>query len=366
MAQQIQIRRDTAANWTSANPTLARGEFGHEIDTNLLKIGDGTTPWTSLTYYGGGGAVEIDDLNDVTMSTPVSGELLKHDGVEWVNDSIDTTDTGGIPATEKGAANGVATLDGGGLVPLTQMAISGLHYQGTWNANTNTPTLSDATGLEGDYYIIDVEGTQDLGSGSLTYNVGDWIIHNDIRWEKLDHTDLVSSVFSRIGAVVATQDDYTHSQLATIGADDHHNEIHTHVETRTLFAKSDCADNYGDYRVQTIATAGDWRFTFKIPQEAVTITSIKIICIPAGIGVDEDIDLTSDYAAVGEVFNNHSESDLASVYSYTDDQITEFEILTKVFNSVAAGDNCGLYIDHNVLGHSIHYLGILITYTVIV
>ena len=51
MASIIQIRRDTASAWTSANPTLAQGELGLETDTSKLKAGDGTTAWTSLAYY---------------------------------------------------------------------------------------------------------------------------------------------------------------------------------------------------------------------------------------------------------------------------------------------------------------------------
>jgi hypothetical protein len=50
MAVQIQLRRDTASNWTSANPTLAVGEFAIETDTDKYKIGDGTTVWASLSY----------------------------------------------------------------------------------------------------------------------------------------------------------------------------------------------------------------------------------------------------------------------------------------------------------------------------
>ena len=50
MAVQIQMRRDTAANWTSENPTLSAGEIGVETDTGRVKIGDGATAWTSLTY----------------------------------------------------------------------------------------------------------------------------------------------------------------------------------------------------------------------------------------------------------------------------------------------------------------------------
>lgn len=47
---RIQVRRDTAANWTSANPTLTDGEIGYETDTGLVKVGDGATAWTSLSY----------------------------------------------------------------------------------------------------------------------------------------------------------------------------------------------------------------------------------------------------------------------------------------------------------------------------
>ena len=43
-------RRDTAANWTSANPTLLAGEIGIESDTSKIKLGTGSTAWTSLSY----------------------------------------------------------------------------------------------------------------------------------------------------------------------------------------------------------------------------------------------------------------------------------------------------------------------------
>lgn len=50
MAVQIQLRNGTAAQWASANPTLALGEIGLEKDTTQVKIGDGTTAWNSLSY----------------------------------------------------------------------------------------------------------------------------------------------------------------------------------------------------------------------------------------------------------------------------------------------------------------------------
>lgn len=50
MAVKIQLRRDTAAAWTSANPVLAQGELGLETDTTYYKIGNGSTAWNSLAY----------------------------------------------------------------------------------------------------------------------------------------------------------------------------------------------------------------------------------------------------------------------------------------------------------------------------
>ena len=52
MAVVIQLRHDTSANWIAANPTLAIGEFGYETNTGKSKMGDGTTAWLTLPYYG--------------------------------------------------------------------------------------------------------------------------------------------------------------------------------------------------------------------------------------------------------------------------------------------------------------------------
>ena len=51
MADTLQLRRDTAASWVTANPTLAQAEFGYETDTGKLKLGNGSSAWNSLGYY---------------------------------------------------------------------------------------------------------------------------------------------------------------------------------------------------------------------------------------------------------------------------------------------------------------------------
>ena len=57
--QRIQLRRDTAANWTAANPVLEMGEPGVETDTRRFRIGDGVTPWTSLRSFSMGPDGEV-------------------------------------------------------------------------------------------------------------------------------------------------------------------------------------------------------------------------------------------------------------------------------------------------------------------
>ena len=57
MASIIQLRRDTEANWTAADPILAEGEVGFETDTGRLKVGNGLDAWSALSYFSAAGAV---------------------------------------------------------------------------------------------------------------------------------------------------------------------------------------------------------------------------------------------------------------------------------------------------------------------
>lgn len=123
-----------------------------------------------------------------------------------------------IPASEKGANSGVATLDSGGKVPTSQLPFAGLSYEGSWNANTNSPTLADGVGTGGDFYITSVAGTQDLGSGNISFDVGDWALYNGSVWQKVPSSAAVTSVFGRTGAVTATAGDYTAADVTNVPA----------------------------------------------------------------------------------------------------------------------------------------------------
>jgi len=104
MTARLQNRRDTAANWTSNNPTLAAGEIGYETDTAKLKIGDGTTAWSSLAYAVGSIAVgSVTGLGagvSTFLATPSSANLASAVTDETGSGSLvfGTSPTIGTPA----------------------------------------------------------------------------------------------------------------------------------------------------------------------------------------------------------------------------------------------------------------------------
>jgi hypothetical protein len=183
----------------------------------------GTYPNPSLTISGvtAGGygsassavVITLDSKGRATSASAVNIQIAESQVTNLVTDLASK-----IPSTEKGANSGVATLDSGGKIPLTQLPDSILGqvtYMGTWNAATNSPTLANppATTTLGDYYIVTTGGT----FASITFNVGDWIISNGADgWAKVDNTDAVASVFGRTGTVTATNGDYTASNITNV------------------------------------------------------------------------------------------------------------------------------------------------------
>ena len=99
MAIQIQLRNDTAANWTANDPILAVGEMGLETDTKAFKIGDGVLSWSALAYGGVQGTAGLDGQDGADgadgAGIPIGGTagqmLSKIDGTdynaEWVDNA---------------------------------------------------------------------------------------------------------------------------------------------------------------------------------------------------------------------------------------------------------------------------------------
>lgn len=199
--KKILLRRDTEANWSSANPTLSGGEIGIETDTLKFKLGNGSTAWNSLNYYA---TPQLNDTGDVTITSPSSGQFLKWNGSAWVNDTIDLgTDTAGSYVSSLVAGTGVTLSNNSGEtatptiaigqavgtsdnVTFNNVSVSGnLTVSGTTTTlNTETLTINDnvivlnnnATGAPSENAGIEVE------RGSSTNVLLRWNETTDV-WE---------------------------------------------------------------------------------------------------------------------------------------------------------------------------------------
>ncbi len=133
MATRMQQRRGTAQQWTDADPILAAGEIGFETDTGQFKIGDGTNHWADISYF-----KNLEDLG---------GSLDDY-----------------ILLSEKGVANGVATLNGQGRIPLGQLADL---VSGAPEALDTLSEIADAV-QAAQTALTSVDGALDVHSGTTT------------------------------------------------------------------------------------------------------------------------------------------------------------------------------------------------------
>jgi hypothetical protein len=114
----IQHKTGTASQWTSINPTLAKGEIGFETDTAKMKIGDGVTTYNNLPYLGESAAA---NLNLITGNS-FSGLVIQGMGDSDI--SITTMNNpfngiGGIILSIDATTMGANGIDSGDLLPST-------------------------------------------------------------------------------------------------------------------------------------------------------------------------------------------------------------------------------------------------------
>jgi len=151
----------------------------------------------------------IKDISTTTTS-PASDDYAPFDGSSngtrralW---SALVTDAAAIfvaaPTTYK-----LCPLNGSNQIDVTYLSTSANIPKGAWDATANTPTLADGGGTVGDYYDVTVAGTQNLGSASITYTVGDVVKYNGTIWYKIDSVaNLFDGTSTQSGA--ATAGDY--------------------------------------------------------------------------------------------------------------------------------------------------------------
>lgn len=201
----------------------AIGGSGNDVQTTAAKI----------TYDNGSSGLSATD------SQAAIDEVEARVDTAETNISSNDTDIADLYSTkqdvsEKGQANGYASLDANSRVPVAQMPISAMTFNGNWNANTNTPTLADTdTNEDGTTYRVNVAGTTDFGAGNITFEVGDWVYNDGSNWLKGDNIDQVTSVNSKTGAVVLDADDISDTSTTHKFADGSI-DTHSDVDTSTV------------------------------------------------------------------------------------------------------------------------------------
>jgi len=174
------------------------------VDLNLSGAVRRTNKGSVDFYYGGGDeawanlAAAYAGIPSVIRNGKVFGVITAGVISEyWWNDASQLANGDEVPYAQGGttltpdqvdAIDNANTPDAGN--PFATMAdiVSGTTYQGVWNANTNTPTLTSSVGTQGFYYVVNVDGSTDL-NGITDWKSRDWAIFNGGTWQKVDNTE---------------------------------------------------------------------------------------------------------------------------------------------------------------------------------
>jgi hypothetical protein len=181
----------TSSDWSTFN-----GKQAQLNGTGFVKVSGTTVTYDNSTYLttiegiAAGGELSGTYASPSLVNSAVTGKVLT--GLNVTGGTV--VDTDSILTAFGKVQNQINGLIGGSI------------YQGTWNASTNTPTLTSGVGTKGYYYIVSVAGTTNL-DGITDWNIGDWAIYDGTAWQQVDNTDAVVSVNGFTGAVSLTTSD---------------------------------------------------------------------------------------------------------------------------------------------------------------
>jgi hypothetical protein len=251
MAVQIQLRNDTAANWTAENPTLAIGEVGLETDTSKFKIGNGSTAWNSLAYAIG----DLDALDGVSINAAslISNHILAYNAntstwfnsnainvlntdIATINETLpakanlsaptftgtvvlpSTTSIGDVSATEIGHLNNVTSS----IQPQLDDRPTATEVSGTY-APLNSPTFTGTVVLSANTSIGDVSASEisvlnNLTASTVELNTLDGITASTAELNILDGATLTVTELNYVDGVTSAIQTQLDSKAPTANA----------------------------------------------------------------------------------------------------------------------------------------------------
>lgn len=168
---RIQLRRGTAAQWTSVNPVLASGEMGIETDTNKFKFGDGVTAWNSLDYVITGEVItdytELDNLPSINNITLTGNKSASDLGLqeELVNGTGILISGTTISVDDSVVAMRSDIPDVSNFVTNSNLSVILQDYQPLLESGTNIKTINNQSLLGSGNIEIQSGGTYSEGTG---------------------------------------------------------------------------------------------------------------------------------------------------------------------------------------------------------
>ena len=112
----------------------------------------------------------------------------------FLGDLNGTINTATTAVTKANATNDTTVATTAFVQNLIGTIPAGLVFQGTWNASTNTPTLTSGSGTTGHFYIVSTDGSTNL-DGITDWKVGDWAVFVEQgasdQWEKVDNSSVL-------------------------------------------------------------------------------------------------------------------------------------------------------------------------------